>query len=213
MPPSSVSPRGERPGFIRAHRSGAGAALESACARSVDLHQPSAPRISRLGAPVWSALGEHLRLKCAVRFPVRCGVASGRGFLFIRTDRRKESPARFIATPGPLRTAAANCKRSPKATWQTPWRRPVPPRLLHPTHRSGSLVGAGICQVIQPGLFPSACTHSFLIVFLQPPIIYRAGDLVILLQVRLRQRQVVLHHLHRRVPQHHLQAPRIAPIP
>ncbi len=37
----------------------------------------------------------------------------------------------------------------------------------------------------------------------------RAGQLVVLLQVRLRQRQVVLHHLHRRVSQHHLQTPQI----
>ena len=36
---------------------------------------------------------------------------------------------------------------------------------------------------------------------------------MILLQVRIRQRQVVLNHLQRGVPQHHLRAPRIPPIP
>ena len=36
---------------------------------------------------------------------------------------------------------------------------------------------------------------------------------MILLQIRLRQRQVRLHHIHHRVPQHHLQAPGIASIP
>ena len=35
---------------------------------------------------------------------------------------------------------------------------------------------------------------------------------MVLLQIRLRQRQVRLHHLHRRMPQHHLQAPGVAPV-
>ena len=35
---------------------------------------------------------------------------------------------------------------------------------------------------------------------------------MILLQIRLRQRQVRLHHIHRRVPQQALQAPRVAPV-
>ena len=35
---------------------------------------------------------------------------------------------------------------------------------------------------------------------------------MILLQIRLYQRQVRLHHLHRRVPQQALQAPRVAPV-